>query len=136
MRKIASILFLFSFLLLLVSIFVFIFSSQPIEKKSIYTSVNLTVGSAGFDLNGSALTFGNIALGGSGSRDLLVENNRDFPILVVSKVRGDIEDLLVFKKKTRIEPWESASIGVTALADKNIKTGFYSGEFEFEIIPV
>ena len=57
------------------------------------TSVNIS-DSLGFDVNSSALTFGNVLNIGNSRRNVIFRNTYDFPVLVTIFSEGNISQIL------------------------------------------
>ena len=63
------------FLLLVFSISsIFFLKDKIIDKKTLEIRFNIT-NKVGFDLNSSLLNFGNVVLGSSSNRDVIISNN-------------------------------------------------------------
>lgn len=101
-----------------------------LEKKEIITTV-IVGDKSGFDLNKTALTFGMITPGSSSQRNLVIENNYNFPVKVELRVGGDIKRFLVFKKIIYLDVGEKKTIGINAIASIDEKSGDYYGKMIF-----
>lgn len=134
MKKLTYSLFGLSIFLFIVSISIFLIYMNPLQIRVVETNLNLTVGEIGFDLNNTSLAFGKIPIGSSSTRKFSISNSYSFPIKVVTKVNGDIEDFLIFDKFTNVESGEQKFISVLAKSNENSNEGFYSGELEFKIL--
>ncbi len=132
MEKLAYFMLTFSILLFFVSIAGIYFSDRGIYEESFYASVNVT-DISGFDLNGTALTFGNIQLDGSSTRNIIFENKNSFPVEVLINVEGDIEQLMHFENKIKAEAGERKKISFSVIAF-NVSERFYSGNVTFKIV--
>lgn len=132
MEKLAYFMLAFSILLFLASIAGVYFFNREIYEEIFYTSVNVT-DILGFDLNGTALTFGNIQLDGSSTRNIIFENKNSFPVEALINVEGDIEQLMHFENKIRVKAGERKKISFSVIAF-NVSEGFYSGNVSFKIV--
>lgn len=120
----------------LVSLYIYSYdSSNTLETKEYYASVNITIDKGGYDLNASALTFGRVAKGGSSTRNLIVKNDYDFPIVAEISARGNIEPLLTFEKEILVKKGETRKVAFSAIARNETVPGFYSGFIEVKIMP-
>jgi len=100
-----------------------------IEKKEIYA--NVIVGEKyGFDLNGTALTFGMITPGASSSsREIILTNNYKRDVLVEISSQGVIKDFLKISKNNFIlKTNETDKIGFIVSVPLDCKFGSYDGE--------
>jgi len=134
MKKIAYGILIFSVLVFLLSVIVFSSGVKNLEVQTFFASVNVT-DSAGFDLNGSALTFGNVAVPGRTVRNIVFSNEYDFPVIAKISSEGKISEILIFEDRVRVEKGEVKKIPFTAIADLDITEGLYSGEVKFIISP-
>ena len=113
-----------------VSIMVFfsvIFLNRTIEEREFYAKLEVS-NISGFDLNSSALTFGLIMPGNSASRNLIIENNYGFPIMLVVSAIGKIERFLMFEKIARVNTGERKVIGISAVIPDKTKYDVYEGK--------
>jgi len=129
MKKVAFIILLLAFLIFSVSLISYFYGD--LETREFYTSVNIT-DSLGFDVNGSALTFGNIPFLGSSTRSFNFENNYDFPVLVKINVDGEISPFLSFEDNIRVESGKSEKI-IFAVSSNGAERKFYEGIINFRI---
>lgn len=133
MKKITYFLFAFSLLLFLISAGWFFLGH--IDEKDIFASVNVS-DRVGFDLNKSSLSFGSITPPGEASRDVVFDNNYNFPVLLSISSHGDIKPLLMHERFVRVESGEKKEIGFVARADGDTKQAYYQGRVNFRIIPL
>jgi len=103
---------------------------MTIEKQDIYTS--FAAGDhLGFDLNKTALTFGMVVPGGSGSRSMNFSNDHDMRAKVVIRAKGEIADYLIVSENDFIlEPGEEKEVGFVVYPPKNISFGLYEGQVD------
>tara|TARA_Y100000310_G_C20632104_1_gene789198 strand:+ start:1162 stop:1572 length:411 start_codon:yes stop_codon:yes gene_type:complete len=134
MKKVSYVLLGFSFLILVFSLTGFVLREKPIQRDLLYASVNVS-DRLGFDVNGTALTFGEVIVRGSSVRNVIYNNNYDFPILAKISVEGDIGQMLDFEETVRIESGEEKKIPFF-VSTGDYEMGYYSGDVEFEIIPL
>lgn len=126
MRAVAFLLIIVSIFIFLASIYFSFFENNEIHEDSLFASVNVT-SKAGFDLNNSALIFGNIQKPGSSTRRILLENKYDFPIVTLISAEGDIADLLDYEKIVRLNKGEKKFLSFSAIATQDIDEGLYLG---------
>ncbi|MBU4070321.1 MAG: hypothetical protein KJ646_05030 [Nanoarchaeota archaeon] len=111
--------FLFSF---------YLHKNIVLKKQEIFTS--LMIGDKiGFDINGTALTFGMITPDSSSQRNISIENSYNFPIKVEFKLKGDIEEFLDFNKVVYLNVGEVKELTLYALVPPGSEFGNYSGIF-------
>lgn len=132
MKRTAIVLFIISLIILLLSIGGFFLNNKPVESIRLYASVNVT-DSAGFDLNSSALSFGNIVLGGSSIRNVIFENKHDFPVNVAISVEGDIKELLSYESPVIVESRETKKIPFSVVSSLSSERRDYSGSVIFQV---
>lgn len=115
----SCLLFLFSF---------YLNKNIMLDKREIFTS--LMIGKeVGFDTSNTALTFGMIPVGGSSQRNITLENNYNFPIRVVFKLKGDIKEFLIFDKIVFLDAEDAKELTFFAIAPADSQFGNYSGTF-------
>jgi hypothetical protein len=135
MKAISILLLVLSFFVLLFSLAGVFLSFTELQTEEIYTSVNITSGLIGFDVNGTALTFGEILAGGSVTRSVNFQNGYSFPVIVKTNVEGDIEKLLNFEEVARVEEGETKRLSFDVSVYEDIEKGFYDGMVEIVIQP-
>ena len=126
LKKVSFFIFGISVLVILVAMLTLLTSSKPIDTKIYYTSVNVTE-IIGFDLNGTALIFGNVFSGGALNRNLIITNEFDFPIILKIEINGTISPLLISESGIRIENNKTKKISFSARVPDNYSNGFYDG---------
>jgi hypothetical protein len=127
MIKLACIVLGFSAFLFVIS--VLLVQEKPLETMVLFTEVNVT-DRVGFDVNGTALLFGNIPEHGSSSRKVRLDNGYSFPIYTKISVEGGIGEMLVYEKLVKFEKGESKAIGFSVYGN-NVSQGVYSGNVTF-----
>lgn len=134
-RKSKNFLFWFSIFLFVISLLVFCFFLflrfyLILEVKEV--PVSFSIGEkVGFDLNQTHLTFGVMPLGVSFSRNIQIENNYDFPIVVNLDAKGNVSDFLFFEKSFVLEKGEVKKIGISVDSSGG-ELGSYSGKIMVE----
>lgn len=105
------------------------------EDYTYYASVNVSgESSAGFDVNGSALTFGRISIGSSSTRSIIAENKRDYPVSAEISANGSIAPLLSFTDGIMINANEIKKITFSAVSTPSTVPGFYDGEVKIRLV--
>lgn len=132
MRKLTYFLVVFSVLLLFISLTVLFLSDRIVQSETFYANVNIS-DRIGFDVNGSALTFGNVVSGGSSTRKIIIDNNYSFPIAVYVTAEGDIAPLLNFDKIVLIKEGESKLIPISVVSS-GFDYGAYTGNVSFKLL--
>jgi hypothetical protein len=105
------------------------------EKWNLYASVNVTADRGGFDLNKTALTFGLIKVGGSSTRNIVINNTHSFPISIEITSEGNITSLLRYDNNVVVGNGEAKNITFSAVSERNTTLGFYGGFVHFKIVP-
>ena len=126
-------------LALAVLVFLFSLSSflgwPAVEKERVYASVNVS-DRIGFDVNGTALTFGSILPGGSSSRSVVFQNTYDFPLEGRVVVEGDIAEVLNVRERWRVPVDGETEIPLSVYAGDGTQRGFYDGFVVFRLVRV
>ena len=135
MKHIVIILSILSFLVLIVSSFYYFNFISDVRQVSYPASVVLSRDVNGFDINGTALTFGSIVPLGSSRRQILVTNPYPYPILVSGEVSGSIKQLFSHIPVTVIPSFNETHIplSVSAAIDSNLSFGSYNGTVVFTL---
>lgn len=129
------ILFVVAAALFFLSLFSFVTSLIPLESKTVYASVTISEERAGFDVNGTALTFGIMQPGGSVTRAISVSNPYAFPIVMRISTAGPIAPLLFHTKALRLDAGETERVSFSVLALEGVSPGFYEGDVTFTFYP-
>lgn len=117
--------FLFVISLLVFCFFLFLRFYLILEVKEV--PVSFSIGeNVGFDLNQTHLTFGVVPLGVSSSRNVQIENNYDFPIVVNLDAKGNVSDFLFFENSFVLEEGEVRKVGIS-VNSLDGEFGNYSG---------
>ncbi|GBE19424.1 MAG TPA: hypothetical protein ENG87_03080 [Candidatus Pacearchaeota archaeon] len=104
-------------------------SNVILDKNKVHVKLNIG-NSSGFDVNETALTFGTITPGSSAQRSIVVENNYNFPIKSILKIKGDVAEYLIFENIVSLDAGEKEIISVAAVAPQDASYGNYSGILE------
>ena len=105
---------------------------KPIQTQTFYASVNVS-DKGGFDLNSSALTFGEIERQGSSMRIINFQNGYNFPVVAMISADGNIKPLLSFEEAVEIGKGEARAISFSVAASPEADKSFYSGNITFEV---
>lgn len=130
-EKLIFILIVILILAFILNIYLFISLSKIIEIRELYASI-IVSDKIGFDLNSTALTFGEVIQGGSSTREISIENN--FGFLIEVYVYGDngMENFII-PAKERMEKDEKKSIKITAFVPEDTEFGKYEGKVIIKI---
>jgi len=130
-KKLILVLIMIVILTFILNIYLSIRLSRIIEIRELYASI-IVSDKIGFDLNSTALTFGEVIRGGSSERKVSMENNFGFPIEVDIYGKGGIKRFIIpFKDK--IEKDEKKNIAISASVPLNADFGEYFGEVIIKI---
>ncbi len=120
--------FIIIFIIFLILLYMNFGKTNVLEKKKIYSKV-IVGDKYGFDINGSALTFGMIVPGTSSSiREIILMNkyNRDVDVEIYSD--GSIKNFLkVSKNNFILRANESVNIKFSASVPLDCERGLYDG---------
>jgi hypothetical protein len=132
-----------SFFVIILLIFIFILAIMMvynlsdflsvIESKTLYAKVTVS-DRYGFDVNGSALTFGEVSPSGTMSREIFVRNDRNESVRIKIYSRGDISsffgsfdhDFILGKNETR-------NVSFSVSIPGNTEYGVYEGRVIIEV---
>ncbi len=134
MRKISILLFAVALIAFSFSVGSYVLMKMPLRTQTFFASVHVSSGIGGFDINGTALTFGSVAFGGNSLRRVFIENNYPFSVLVEPVVTGSISPLVELQTPIVVEPNQSLYIPVllnTNLAELNHN---YTGNISFTFL--
>jgi len=126
MKNILVLAFFISFIVFLMSLSIYFFYITPVYEFSYSATAYVTENVGGFDLNSTALTFGSIAVGGSSTRTILVDNYYSFPVRVEPHVEGTISKIISYQPLI-VGPNETSRFSFTVSADSFDLLGNYTG---------
>jgi len=126
MRRIIFLAFFISLIVFIASALFFLSYFTPLSKSLFHASGTITEDLGGFDINSTALIFGSIALGGSSTRSILINNSYPFAIKVKLVLEGSISDKIIYSP-IRIEPYKSSSFKMTFFSNLDDSLGDYDG---------
>lgn len=119
-------------LLLIISLVLFLsviyINSKVVLKKEEIIATLMVGDKAGFDTNNTALTFGMLTSGSGSSRNLIIENNYNFPIKFEFSVEGNIQRFLVFDEVVYLDIGEEKTVSISTIIATNESYGNYSGK--------
>lgn len=130
-KILAYFIFAVAVFVLLFSLLNFFLGQKIVQTNEIYTSVNVS-DKVGFDLNKTALTFGEMQRPGKATRNLVVENSFSFAVVAEMSCEGDICSILEFEKFVKAEANESKKISFTIVTDPDTRNGFYEGKIKMQ----
>jgi len=102
-----------------------------VEVREIDASI-IVSDKIGFDVSKESLTFGEVLIGSSSSRQMSIENNFKFPIRIYVYGKGVMKKFIV-NSVIKIDEGKSKDVKVTAVIPKNTNFGRYEGKVVFEI---
>ena len=119
--------YLLIFLLLIISVFLIFGEYNTVEKKAVYTSF-VVADNIGFDLNKTALTFGQFQKGGGAKRGINISNDNSYKIKAIVKVEGRIKGYLsVSDNEFYLDPGELKNLDFFVSVPEDIEAGKYDG---------
>ena len=102
-------------------------SLSILEKRQIYARI-IVSDHYGFDLNGTALTFGMTRPGGSSHRDLIIKNEYNKDVYVESYVKGEIRDFISISDNDFVlRSDETKKLSFVVLIPEATEYGNYTG---------
>src|SRR3989344_5278078 len=128
---------IFAALIILLSVVSLVLSfikylNKPIEKREFEVKFSVESGRAGFDINGTALTFGIIPPGSGGIRKIDIENKYEFPIKVKFFVSKNLENYMNFPQKIILEREQKETVSININVPRNAEQTNYTGIFKIE----
>ena len=132
---------IFAALIILLSIVSLVFSfvnylNKPIEKREFEVKFSVEEGRAGFDINGTALTFGIIPPGGGGTRKIDIENKYDFPVKVKFSISNNLADYLELPGEMFLEKGQKETAIININMPRDAEQTNYTGIFRIEFYKV
>ena len=104
-----------------------------LEIREVYAKAVVSE-TSGFDLNSSALIFGEVKPGGSASREIFFENKYDKSVRVRIYSTGNINELLSgFDNNFILRRNETKKVGFSVYASENAEQGLYTGKVFIEV---
>jgi hypothetical protein len=126
--KLIWILFGLSAVLLIFSAFSLL--TAPIGIKEYDVRFIVEEGTVGFDLNNTSLTFGKIPPGGSGTREIVLDNYDGNPIDIEILATKEIIDFLVFQPIYTIPPMSNVTVQIIVAVPEEAENGEYRGKIQ------
>ena len=133
-NKLVYALFGVTFVLIVSSVLVFL--SRPLEVKEFEVIFFIKSGGAGFDLNGTALTFGSIPPGGAGRRSLIIENKWGFPVEARFFVSKDIAEFIEAPSSILLHSRENTTLEIVVRIPKDTPDGKHKGKIKIKFYRV
>jgi hypothetical protein len=125
-----------NYLLLALAVALILFSFYSLSLAPFKTdvlNVRFMVGKTiGIDLNSSEVNFGMINPGGSATRNVIIHNDYNHPILIDISVSRNIVKYLFVDSSFSVSINESIKIPIKLGLPKDLEFGNYSGKIKFE----
>ena len=120
------------YILLILTLIVVTFSLVFFPEESIYEKnydvyFNVIESGAGFDLNNTILTFGNVPRGGGAERKIVLFNNYNFPVEARVLITKNLDDFLIVDSNVSIESMSNYTLFVKLVVPENTELGNHSG---------
>ena len=133
-KKRHRVLIYFLLVLSIISIAVsfWIFFHRPLEVRELDVMFIVANDAVGFDLNNTALTFGKIPQGGSGTRKVIIDNMRSYAVEVRIFVSEDIASFVAVPENLYLPAFENATFSVMVSVPDDIREGNYTGRIRLE----
>lgn len=126
MKRLAYLLFALSLLLIFTSVLLIYSRDLIVIRLPVGVHVGDSIG-FGFDLNSSALHFGNLLPESGSTRYVSITNPYDYQTYMVVTAQGNISSLLRFNNSMYFLPGETRRVGITVSLGKDVSDGDYSG---------
>lgn len=105
--------------------------SKTLEIKEIDSSITVSE-KVGFDLNSSALIFGEVLRGGSSTKEIEIKNYFGFPIHIYVYGKDSMKDFITPFEEV-LEKDENKTLKITASVPFNYNSGEYKGKVVIRI---
>ena len=120
------------YILLILTLIVVTFSLVFFPEESIYEKnydvyFNVIESGAGFDLNNTIPTFGNVPRGGGAERKIVLFNNYNFPVEARVLITKNLDDFLIVDSNVSIESMSNYTLFVKLVVPENTELGNHSG---------
>jgi len=92
------------------------------------------VGRMGFNLTNDTLDFGKIGVGSSGSKNITLSNNYDFPIVAKLSAEGNISEFLIYDASIRLESKEKRSYPIVTSVFIEGTDGIFTGKLRIKFV--
>lgn len=127
---------IFVLLAIIFLIVAFFLSYRVLNIETIPTS--FSVGERpGFDLNLTALTFGQVVPGNGASRDITIDNSFDKPVKIEINSKGEISKYLIVSENDFVlQPGEVKEVSFSIFVPEEINWDTYSGEVKIKSLRV
>lgn len=106
---------------------------KPLKIEEFDTRYYVRDGVMGFDLNKSAITFGNIPRGSGGLREVNFSNNYPFDIKVLTFVTSDIAEQVYAPQGMIIATGNVVAMPISVSVEENATIKNYTGKIKFEV---
>lgn len=128
-RKVNPYLILFILILvILLGIFLIFFKIDK-YRQEFYSSFIASDNSIGFDLNNTAITFGIVKIGGSSTRNIVLENTFDRDVRIIINSEGEISNYLsISENDFKLAPKETKNISFYVNVPLNTTLKKYEGK--------
>ena len=107
--------------------------SAPIGIKDYDVNFIVEKGVIGFDLNTTSLTFGKISPGGSGTREIIFENNQEQMIEIEILASKEIVDFIHFQPIYSVPARSNVTIPINVVVPSDAKEGNYTGKLRIQV---
>jgi hypothetical protein len=107
--------------------------TRPLESEEFAVKFGIVADGGGFDLNTTALTFGNLNPGGAAVRKISAKNDYPFDVVVKIRVSKNIRDVLVVEREHVLGVGEKKDISFTIAPPQDYELGQYEGTVRVEI---
>ncbi|MBI2451578.1 hypothetical protein HYV50_00700 [Candidatus Pacearchaeota archaeon] len=133
-KKFRGIYFYILFLIAVIIVFfsVLLWVSGPIETKEFDVRFSVKNEVGGFDLNGTALTYGIIPLGGAGVRTVIIGNYHEFPVEVKILANREIFDFIDAPEKIFLGAGEEKNVTIRIEIPEDAEEKEYNGKIRFD----
>jgi hypothetical protein len=122
-----------SAIVLVMTLSIYFYYLTPLDKFSYPTTAFVTQDTLGFDVNSTAITFGNVIVGGSSSRSILVNNSYPFAVKVKPNFSGNIASLISYEPLI-VGPYSVSKLYLTISPTNISMIGNYTGMIDIELL--
>lgn len=109
------------------------FPDRPLAVEEYDVRFEIIEEGGGFDVNTTALTFGNLNPGGAAVRKIIARNEYDFPVIVKIMISRNLDGILISEPEYVLVAGEEKEISFTLYPPEDMSPGKYEGSVRVEI---
>lgn len=108
-----------------------------VERYTIFANATISPDKVGFEIlkDANVLTFGIIKASGTATREIMISNNYEFPLIAKISSSGSINYGLEYEKNILIGAGEEKRIPFTFRTNLTSTLGYYEGYVKIKLVP-